>query len=227
VCIGVARFLQDLVTRALSETTCRTPRYLLSRGEPMQRQKKSRYDGGRYPDIGRYVRVYARKAGVGLVVGVAATGCIWPWHVDGDIAFVDTGETAWQDTGAIPGDMGETGEVHYAMLPDTGERNLQFEDPVWGWIDYRVEIVVEDRSLYNWILNNPELALAALDAALLAHTITDFHDYQDDSVIEAQLMQALADAMSGAVGSDTSAFRELRLIIVNYTDENDIDGDIG
>ncbi len=193
----------------------------------MKRQKKSRYQGGQYPDIGRYIRIYARKASFGLVVGVAATGCIWPWHtgVMGDMVAPD--DTAWRDTGAIPGDIGETGEIHHAMLPVSGERNLQFEDPVWGWIDYRVELVVEDRSLYNWIVSNPDVALAAIDAALLSHTITDFREYVDDGVVEQQLMQALADAMSGAEGADTSAFRELRLIIVHYTDENEIDGDIG
>lgn len=193
----------------------------------MQRQKKTSYSGGRYPDIGRYVRLYTRKAGMGLVVGVAATGCIWPWHVDGDIAWIDSGDTAWHDTGAIPGDIGETGEVHYAVLPETGERNLQFDEPVWGWIDYRVNLVLEDRVLFNWIVNNPGLALAAVDAALLAHNVTDFREYTGDPAVEEQIMQVLANAMAGAPGADISGFREASLVIVHYTDENDIDGDIG
>lgn len=193
----------------------------------MKRQKKTNYSGGQYPNIGRYVRLYARKAGVGIVVGVAATGCIWPWHVDGDIAFIETGDTEWRDTGAIPGDMGETGEIYYAALPEVGERDLQFEDPVWGQIDYRVDVVLEDHALYAWILHNSEAALAVIDAVLLTHSVTEFDNYSGSDIVHNEIMQALADAMAGQEGADTSGFRELTLHIVNYTDENDIDGDIG
>jgi len=190
----------------------------------MQRQKKSQYSGGRYPNIARYVRLYTRKAGMGLVVGVAATGCFWPWQVDGDMVGPDT---AWQDTGAIPGDMGETGEIYTMALPETGERNLQFENPVWGWIDYQVQLGIEDHAVFRWIVENPELAMAAIDAALLQHDVTDFHEYTNDPAIEHEIMQALADAVAGAPGGDTSPFRDATLVIVTYTDENDIDGDIG
>lgn len=204
------------------------PRYLFSEDPPMQRQKKSRYHGGRYPDIRRYLRLYSRKAGVGLVVGVAATGCIWPWQqVDGDLVWVDTGDSQWVDTGAIPGDIGETGEVYYAVLPETGERNLQFEEPVWGWIDYRVNLVVEDIAIFQWIQHNPEAALAAIDAVLLSHSIIDFDQYTGSAIVENEIRQALADAMAGSPGADITGFREVQLVVVNYTDENDIDGDIG
>ncbi len=190
----------------------------------MKRQKKTSYRGGRYPDIGRYVRLYSRKVGVGLVVGVTATGCVWPWHVDGDIAYIDT---AYVDTGAIPGDIGETGEVYYLALPETGEHNLQFEEPSWGWIDYRVNLVVEDYALFRWLVDNPAVALAAVDAALATHPLTDFREYDGSAIIENEIKQALADAMAGAPGADTSALHEATLEIVHYTDENDIDGDIG
>jgi hypothetical protein len=194
----------------------------------MKRQKKTAYLGDHYPDIRRYVRLYSRKAGMGLVVGVAATGCIWPWQqVSGDMVWVDTGDTGWQDTGAIPGDIGETGEIYYQQLPASGERNLQFEDPVWGWIDYRVDFVLEDRAVYDWIVENPEAALAAIDAALLQHVIIDFDNYIGDTIIENEIKQAIIDAMTGALGGDISPIREASLVIVNYTDENDIDGDIG
>ncbi len=190
----------------------------------MQRQKKNSYSGGRYPDIGRYVRLYARKAGVSLVVGVAATGCIWPWHVSGDVAWVETG---WVDTGAIPGDIGETGELWTVALPEVDTRNLTFEDPIWGWIDYRVELVIQDRIVMNWIVNNPQAALNAIDAALLTHPITDFREYTEDGAIEQQIKQVLMDAMTGTEGSDTHGIREATLVIEHYTDENEVDGDIG
>jgi hypothetical protein len=193
----------------------------------MERQKKSSYTGGRYPDIRRYLRIYSRRAGLGIVVGVAATGCIWPWQVSGDMVVVDTADTAWNDTGAIPGDIGETGEVYYMVLPDTGERHLQFEDPIWGQIDYRVDLVIEDIHLHQWIVHNPEQALAAIDAALLGHPVIDFDGYTGDGIIENEIRQALADAMAGSPGADISAIRGVGLVIVHYTDENDIDGDIG
>ncbi len=190
----------------------------------MQRQKKKSYSGGRYPNIARYVRLYTRKAGLGLVVGVAATGCFWPWHVDGDMVGPDT---AWRDTGAIPGDIGETGEVFYLALPDSGERNLQFEDPVWGQIDYNVDLVIVDQHVYAWLINNPEAAMAAIDVVLLSHAVTDFREYTSDGTIEQQIRQAIVDAAAGTPGSDTTPVREATLNIVHYTDENDIDGDIG
>ncbi len=195
----------------------------------MQRQKKISYCTGRYPDIGRYVRLYSRRAGLGLVVGVAATGCFWPWQqqVDGDMVWIDTGDTARQDTGAIPGDIGETGEVYYMALPEVGDRNLQFESPMWGQFDYHVDLVIEDHALLQWITDDPERALAVIDAALLARPVSDYQGYTHDPAIVHEIMQALADAMAGAPSSDTSAFREVSLTIVNYTDENDIDGDIG
>ena len=194
----------------------------------MKRQKKISYAAGRYPDLRRYVRIYARKAGMGLVVGAAATGCIWPWQqVSGDMVWVDTGDTAWNDTGAIPGDIGETGEIYYRQLPESGERNLQFEDPVWGWIDYRVDLVLEDHALYYWLVENPEEAMAAIDAVLLQHNIIEFDEYTGNTIIENEIKQAIIDAMTGALGGDTSGFREASLVIINYTDENDIDGDIG
>lgn len=194
----------------------------------MERQKKPRYEGGHYPDIRRFVRLYGRKVGVGLVVGVTTTGCIWPWHVSGDMVGPgETGDTSMVDTGAIPGDIGETGELHYLVLPDSGSRNLTFENPIWGWIDYQVQITVDDDTAYAWLLANPDAALAAVDAALGQHTVTDFEGYAGDATVEAQIAQALADAVAGGEGADPSAFVEIALIILSYTDENDIDGDIG
>ncbi len=193
----------------------------------MQRQKRKSYFGSSYPDITRFVRTYGRTAGLGLLVGMTATGCSKLTHVDGDLAWIDTSDTAWEDTGGIAGDIGETGEIFYTMLPATGQRNLQFEEPVWGWIDYQVQLLLEDRSLYDWILANPEAALTAIDTALLRHSIVDFDEYSRDPTIEDEIKQALADAMAGSTEADTSGFRELTLIIVGYTDENDIDGDIG
>jgi hypothetical protein len=194
----------------------------------MERNRKSTYQGGIYPDIRAYAQRYGRRIGVGLVVGVAGSGCIWPWHISGDvIAPGETGETGIVDTGAIPGDIGETGEIHYVVLPFTGSQNLTFEEPVWGWIDYRVELTVDDDALYAWLLANPEAALAAIDAALGQHPVTDFDAWSGDAGIEAEIAQALADAMAGAAGGDTSGFVQVALLIDAYTDENDIDGDIG
>ena len=155
-----------------------------------------------------------------------ATGCWWPWqtHLDGDIAWIDT---AYVDTGAIPGDIGETGELYYTALPETGQRNLQFEEPVWGIIDYHVDLVVEDYVVFRWIQDNHELALAAIDAALLSHAVDEFHGYADSTIIENEIKQALADAVAGAPGGDPSVFHSATLVIDSYTDENDIDGDIG
>jgi hypothetical protein len=191
----------------------------------MKRQKRTSYSGGRYPSVRHFVRLYSRKAGVGLVVGVAATGCIWPWHVSGDLAPI--GETGFEETGAIPGDIGETGELFYATLPESGERNLQFEDPIWGIIDYRVQLVVDDRAVFYWLRDNPDAALAAIDAVLLSHPVIDFDNYEGSAIIENEIKQAIIDMMTGALGGDTSGIVEAHLEIVSYTDENDIDGDIG
>jgi hypothetical protein len=194
----------------------------------MERKKRSRYQGGIYPDIRDYARRYGRRIGVTLVVGAAGTGCIWPWHIAGDMVGPgETGDTSIVDTGAIPGDIGETGEIHFVVLPSSGSQNLTFEDPMWGWIDYHVELTVDDEALYSWLLANPEAALAAIDAALARHPVTDFDAWAGDAAIEAEIQQALADAMADAEGADTSGFVQVALFIDAYTDENDIDGDIG
>ncbi|MFH1467510.1 MAG: hypothetical protein ABIO70_24205 [Pseudomonadota bacterium] len=194
----------------------------------MERQKKTSYQGGIYPDLRDYARRYGRRIGITLVAGVAGSGCIWPWHVSGDMALPgETGDTSIVDTGAIPGDMRETGELHYVVLPFTGSRNLTFEDPMWGWIDYRVELTVDDDALYAWLLAHPEAALAAIDAALRQHPVTDFDGWAGDDAIEAEIAQVLANAMAGVAGADTSGFVQIALLIDAYTDENDIDGDMG
>jgi len=194
----------------------------------MERQRKSSCPSLGYPDLRRFLRLHARRVGVGIVVGVAASGCIWPWHVSGDmVAPGETGDTSITDTGAIPGDIGETGEIHVAVLPETGSRTLTFEEPIWGWIDYQVQLTVDDMALLGWLVQNAEAALAAVDAALGQHPVSDFDGYTGDAAIERQIAQALADAMAGTQGADTSSFVDVTLVILAYTDENDIDGDIG
>jgi hypothetical protein len=194
----------------------------------MERRKKTTPPRLSYPDIALYLRRYGRRVGVGIVVGATATGCIWPWHVSGDMAAPpDTSDTYIDDTSSIPGDIGETGEIFRADLPETGSRNLTFEEPIWGWIDYQVQLTVSDMALYTWLVENPEAALAAVDAALGQHPVTDFEGYTGNEQVERQIAQALADAMTGAEGADTSAFVDVTLVIFNYTDENDIDGDVG
>ena len=194
----------------------------------MERSKKSSYRGGLYPDVRAFARRYGRRIGVTLVVGVTSSACVWPWHVSGDVvAPGETGETGIVDTGPIPGDIGETGELHLVVLPVSGSQNLAFEEPVWGWIDYQVELTVSDDALYAWLLANPEAALAAIDAALGQHPVTDFDEWSGDEAIEAEIAQALADAMAGSAGADRTGFVDVVLRITAYTDENDIDGDIG
>jgi len=191
----------------------------------MQRQKKQSYSGGRYPDLGAYLRRHGRRVGMTLVVGVAATGCIWPWHVDGDIAILDTadtGDTAYD----ILGDIAETGEVYRMVLPEEGSQHLVFASP-WGEIDYHLDVVVDDWSLFDWIMANPDRALAAVDDALGAHPVGTFDHYEDSAAIEAEIIQALADAVAGSAGGDTSSFVHVTLSIDSYTDEQDIDGGIG
>jgi hypothetical protein len=79
----------------------------------------------------------------------------------------------------------------------------------------------------SWLRDNPDAALAAIDAVLLSHPVIDFDNYEGSAIIENEIKQAIIDMMTGALGGDTSGIVEAHLEIVSYTDENDIDGDIG
>jgi hypothetical protein len=139
---------------------------------------------------------------------------------------VDTQDSAVDDTGRLMGDIADTSAVYYALLPAHGSRNLTFEDP-WGWIDYQVQLVVDDLALYEWLAANPVAALEAVDAVLGRHEIFEFDAWDGDPVIEAEIAQALSDAFTGSTGADPSTIVELTLAILAYTDENDIDGEAG
>ncbi len=196
-----------------------------SEARTMKRRRRTSYCGAHYPDAASFKRRHGR-AGLGLVVGALVTsGCETHKLVAGDMAWPDTQDTAiTTDTGSdIDGLVAETGDVWALSLPDEGSRELYFTDP-WGWITYRVAVVLDDPALAAWLEHEPRV-LAAIDELLGAYPVQRFDGSSDLGPVEAEIAQLLADLCSGGAGSSTDGFVSLTLHIDAYEDEGDILGD--
>ncbi len=184
----------------------------------MERMKVEAAPSAAYPDLRAFVRRYQRRAGVGLVLtAVGTSGCIFPFRTIGDMAVPDTA-----DSYAILGDMAETGEVRTVLLPDAGSHELRFEAP-WGRIAYRLQLLVEDWTAADWLAQNADAALETSDQVLAAHQIYELQPGQDLTALEAEIAQALAEIM----GDDVSVFADIMLLIDDYEEVHEIDGDAG
>ena len=187
----------------------------------MKRCKKNPISAPAYPHIRAFIKRYGRRASTGLVVGVVATtaGCDW---LEGGVLFpkpeVDTGEH-------IDGMIGETAETYNLQLPLDGARDLYFAEP-YGWVQYRLSVVVDGVRFYDWLCFHAEDALAAVDEVLRSHEVTTFEHDDGFDTIEDQIANALVLAFVDADGGGGGYLLSVELHIDAYEDEDDILGDM-
>ncbi len=186
----------------------------------MKRCKKKDH-GTSYPNVRAFVRRYGRRASAGIVVGVVATtaGCDW---ITGGVLAPKPGD----DTGVHLDGMGpDTQETWTLELPLDGARDLYFSEP-YGWIQYRLALVVDGTPLYDWLFDNPDTALAAVDAVLGAEAVTVYEHDDGFEQVEGAIAAALLQAYQAATGSDRGQLVDVELSILAYEDEDDILGDM-
>jgi len=184
----------------------------------MERKPRTKYDGGVYPDIFSVPSRRELLAGLGVAAGGAAVavtvGCGAGSLVEPDDDDDDT--VGDDDTSAT--------EYEVRLPPGAGTRRVWFHSD--AYIDYHVVVVVDDGPLAVYLGPGPEEALLALDEVLADRIIYDFAPGQDLSGIEAQLIQVLADLYQGQRDASTDAFLHLALLIDEYDEGEEIDGDM-
>jgi hypothetical protein len=187
----------------------------------MKRIAKCTSHSPAYPHIRAFLKRYGRRAGAGLVAGVVAStaGCDW---LEGGILApkpeVDTGEH-------LDGMIGETAETYSIQLPLDGAHDLYFADP-WGWIQYRVAVVLDGTQLYDWLYQNADTALAIIDAVLAEEPVTTYEIDDGYGPVEDRIVTALMQAYQSATGNSGGSFLSVELAILAYEDEDDILGDM-
>ena len=190
----------------------------------MQRKKISIQRAPAYPDLGSLIK----RQGCRAVGGLAVSGVV---SAGGELGEVK-GAAPWGDSGEstyyyqIDGDIADTAIYEWqVLLPSGGSQYLCFGES-WEWIEYHLEITVDDRALARWLEESSQEALAVADGVLAGYPLQAFRPGEDWSAVEAQLVQALADAFAQSAGSSTHQFDALRLVIDAYQDETKIDGDM-
>ena len=186
----------------------------------MKRCKKTHHAVPAYPHVKAFVKRHGRRAGVGLVVGVVATSAGCDWFTVGTLGpkpEVDTGEH-------IDGMIAETAETWTLELPLDGPRDLYFTEP-WGWIQYRLQLIIDGTPLYDWLYQNADQAVAVVDEVLSQEDVTAYEHDDGFDVVEDRIVTALMRAYAEA-GGGSGSFNAVDLSILAYEDEDDILGDM-
>jgi hypothetical protein len=187
----------------------------------MERCKNKSGSDPSYPHIRAFLRRYGRRAGAGLVAGVVATSAGCDWLTGGVLAPKPEADTGYH----LDGMIAETAETWSLELPLDGARDLYFSEP-YGWIQYRLALVVDGTPLYDWLFDNPDTALAAVDAVLGAEAVTVYEHDDGFEQVEGAIAAALLQAYQAATGSDRGQLVDVELSILAYEDEDDILGDM-
>ncbi|MFH1464468.1 MAG: hypothetical protein ABIO70_08780 [Pseudomonadota bacterium] len=186
----------------------------------MERQRKPAHPTA-YPDIKAFVRRYQRRAACGLVAGAitASTGC--DWFKTGTLDPKPEDDTGTQ----IDGMIAETAETWSLTLPLEGSRELYFESP-WGWVQYRLGVLVDRQALRDWLYEHPDAALATVDGVLAGFGIARFETDDGFTEVESAIAAALEALFQEATGDERAGFLEVDLSIEGYQDEDDVPGDV-
>jgi hypothetical protein len=174
----------------------------------MERRKRTTYGDDRYPDLNGYIDRRAVLAGLGALAGAAAL----PMATGGCIV-------------TMPGLIAEDPDTYYVYLPVAGEsRTLYFS--YQGYVDYHVELRVETLELAEFLADNRDALLEAIDEEMASYGLWTFHPDQDHSGVELTLTQLLADAFAGVEDALTNQFHFVDLVIDHYNEEEEVDGDL-
>ncbi len=174
----------------------------------MDRQRRATYDADRYPDLNGYMDRRAVLAGLGVLAGAASL----PLTSGGCIV-------------TMPGMIAEDPDTYFVYLPVEGEsRTLYFS--YHGYVDYHLELRVETLELAEFLADNRDALLEAIDAEMASYGLWTFHPDEDHSGVELALAQLMADAFAGVEGASTNQFAFVDLVIDVYNEEEEVDGDL-
>jgi hypothetical protein len=174
----------------------------------MQRQKVEASTQPSYPSRQGF-RV--RRAGLAcagmLLIMIGAPGC------PGDVAV------------PIDGDVAVPRESFFVALPREGSRTVRFDER-GGWMDYHLELTVDNRDLADFLAYNAQDLLDEVQQLLEGQVPRSFEDGDEIARIEQRLQQLLADAWTGTPEAPTWNFIECILVVDEIVREELIDGDM-
>jgi len=187
----------------------------------MERKPRTKYEGGDYPDIFNVPSRRELLAGLGVAAGGAAVavtvGC-----AAGSLVQPDDDDAG--DDDVVGDDDTAVAEYEVRLPPGADVRTVYFVDD--AYIDYHVDVVMDDGALAVYLGPGPEEALLAMDELLADRIVYDFAPGRDLTEIEEQLTQALADLYYEGRDASTDAFLHLALVIDEYDEGEQIDGDM-
>ncbi len=174
----------------------------------MQRQKVSASSAPSYPTRSRYQGHSKVLACAGLMLLlIGAPGC------PGDVAV------------PIDGDIAVPHETFFVSLPAEGSRTLYFGEGV-GWVDFHVELVVDNVDLNVFLRENAAVLLERTAAILAEEPIYSFDDIERIHELEDRVRQMIADEWTGSEEAPVWNFVECALIVDELFLEEIIDGDM-
>ena len=183
----------------------------------MQRKPRTRYEAGDYPDIHSVPSRRELLAGLGVAAGgtaiAVAAGCS-----GGSLLLPD------DDDDTVGDDDTVAAEYEIRLPPGAGTRTVWFQYD--AFIDYHIDLVLDDGAMAVYLGPGPEDVLLALDSALADHLVYDFAPGRDLTEVEESLMQVIADPYYEQRDASTDAFLHLALVIDEYDEGEQIDGDM-
>ena len=185
----------------------------------MERKPRTKYEGGGYPDIHNVPSRRELLAGLGMAAGgtaiAVAAGCS-----GGSLLLPDDDD----DDDTVGDDDTVAAEYEIRLPPGAGTRTVYFQYD--AFIDYHIDLVVDDGAMAVYLGPGPEEILLALDGALADHLVYDFAPGRDLTEIEETLIQVIADLYHDQRDASTDAFLHLALVIDEYDEGEQIDGDM-
>lgn len=124
----------------------------------------------------------------------------------------------------IDGLMAAPGEDWGAQLPADGSRTLAFPDG--AVLDYHLDLVVTDHGVAGWVSDEEAALLELTDEHIEAWGPEDFVLGVELWQLEAEILQALADAFAGFEDASVAGFRGCTLQVDAFTPPGD-GGDTG
>ena len=167
----------------------------------MERRARKVYEAASYPVAGAEPSRRTFLVGLGSVAGLAAlspltNGCL-----------------------LSEGVLAETFSV---TLPLDADSRTVYVD--YGSIDYHVVLELTSEDLHDYIEDEAEALVGAVDEILAGHDIVDFAPTEDLSSIETAIAQLIADDWNGTEGADLDPFSVVFLSIDHYDEGEEIAG---
>jgi hypothetical protein len=126
----------------------------------------------------------------------------------------------------IGGDMTVPQETWNVVMPEAGSRTLYFLES-GGWLDYHVELVVDNHDLAAFLAEDAQNLLDRVDSALGTYDPEVFEDLDALREVEQIIQQLFADAWTGSAEAPTWNFVDCALVVDELVPYEEVDGDMG